>query len=207
MLTLKSLRTFGLSLLLGSAALMAQAQEQAPDVLVKQVSTDVLDTIKADKAIQAGDVKRILSLVDSKILPHVNFVRMTDDALGRYRSQATPEQKKRLQDEYKQLLVRTYAGAFSQVKDQTMEFKPFRAAADATDVTVKSELKGRGDPVKLDYFLEKTPDGWKIYDLDVAGIRLGLTYRSQFAQEIGATGIDGLISKLAERNKASAAKS
>jgi phospholipid transport system substrate-binding protein len=207
MLTLKSLRTLGLSLLLGSAALMAQAQEQAPDVLVKQVSTDVLDTIKADKAIQAGDVKRILSLVDSKILPHVNFVRMTDDALGRYRSQATPEQKKRLQDEYKQLLVRTYAGAFSQVKDQTMEFKPFRAAADATDVTVKSELKGRGDPVKLDYFLEKTPDGWKIYDLDVAGIRLGLTYRSQFAQEIGATGIDGLISKLAERNKASAAKS
>ncbi len=193
------------ALLLGQAA--AAAEPVAPDALIKRVSSEVLEQVKADKAIQAGDLKKVLGLVDEKILPHVNFQRMTALAMGRYWRQATPEQQARLQDEFKLLLVRTYAGALSQVKDQSIVMKPLRARAEDTEVLVRSEVKGKGDPIQLDYRLEKAGETWKIYDVNVLGVWLVETYRSNFAQEISANGIDGLIGKLAERNKAAAAKS
>jgi phospholipid transport system substrate-binding protein len=193
-----------LALAFGAASAQAQAGK-APDALIKEVSTDVLDTIKADKAIQGGDVNKILSLVDAKVMPHVNFQRMTASAVGRYWRQATPEQQKRLQEEFKTLLVRTYSGALSQVKDQTVQLKPMRAGADDPEVVVRTEVRGKGDPIQLDYRLEKSPAGWKIYDVNVLGIWLVENYRNSFAQEIGTGGIDGLIAKMAERNKSAAA--
>ena len=184
----------------------AQAQTQAPDALVKQVSNEVIDSVKADKAIQAGDVKRIIALVDAKVLPHVNFRRMTAAAVGRYWRQATPEQQQKLQAEFKTLLVRTYAGALTQVKDQSVELRPLRSKPEDKEVVVRTEVKGSGEPIQLDYRLENTPEGWKIYDVNVLGVWLVENYRNSFAQEISANGIDGLIGKLAERNKAAAAK-
>lgn len=195
------------ALILSFAAVMAatasptRAQAQGPDELIKQVSVEVLDTIKADKSLQHGDVQRIIALVDQKVMPHVNFQRMTASAVGRYWRQATPEQQKRLQEEFKVLLVRTYSGALTQVKDQKVHIKPMRGSPDDPEVVVRSEIRGGGDPIQLDYRLEKTSDGWKIYDVNVLGVWLVENYRSSFAQEIGANGIDGLIAKLAERNK------
>jgi phospholipid transport system substrate-binding protein len=194
---------------LGAAAMgavHAQASDEAPDALVKRISTEVLDAVKADAAIQAGDVGRITALVDSKIMPNVNFSRMTASAVGRFWRQATPEQQKRLQDEFKTLLVRTYSGALGEVKDQTLSFKPLRAKPEDTEVVVRSEVRGRGEPIQLDYRLEKAAGGWKIYDLNVLGIWLVETYRSQFAQEINTKGLDGLIASLAQRNKSNAGK-
>ena len=193
-------------LLAGSA--IAQVAEEAPDALVKRLSTDVLETIKADKTIAMGDTAKVVTLVETKVMQHVNFERMTAAAVGPAWRQASADQKKRLQDEFKTLLVRTYSGALSQVSDQVITVKPFRAAADDKEVVVRTEIKGRGDPIQLDYRLEKTPGagaGWKIYNLNVLGIWLVETYRSQFAQEINAKGIDGLITALADRNKANAA--
>lgn len=197
---------------LASAALLfavatAQAADavKAPDQLIKEVSTDVLDAVKADKSIQAGDVQKVIALVDAKVMPYVNFQRMTASAVGRYWRQATPEQQKRLQEEFKTLLVRTYSGALAQVKDQTVQLKPMRAGPDDKDVVVKTEVRGKGDPIQLDYRLEKRDDGWKIYDVNVLGVWLVQNYTSSFAQEIGANGIDGLIAKLVERNKTAAA--
>jgi phospholipid transport system substrate-binding protein len=195
---------------LALAAVVAPVRAQAPkspDVLIKEVSTDVLDAVKADKAIQSGDLQKINALVDAKVMPYVNFQRMTSSAVGRYWRQATPDQQKRLQDEFKQLLVRTYSGALAQVKDQTVQLKPMRASPEDTEVVVKTEVRGRGDPIQLDYRLEKADSGWRIYDVNVLGVWLVENYRNSFAQEIGANGIDGLIGKLAERNKAAAAKS
>jgi phospholipid transport system substrate-binding protein len=189
---------------LGAAGAHAQAVK-APDALIKEVSTDVLDAVKADKSIQTGDVNKIIALVDAKVMPYVNFQRMTASAVGRYWRQATPEQQKRLQDEFKTLLVRTYSGALSQVKDQTVQLKPMRAGAEDPEVVVRTEVRGKGDPIQLDYRLEKSPAGWKIYDVNVLGIWLVENYRNSFAQEIGANGIDGLIAKMAERNKSNAA--
>jgi phospholipid transport system substrate-binding protein len=188
--------------LLALASFTAVAQE-GPDQLIRRLSADVLDTIKTDKEVQAGDQRKVVAFVDGKVMPHVNFTRMTASAVGRAWRQATPEQQKRLQDEFKTLLVRTYAGALSQVKDQSVAVKPLRAAATDTEVIVRTEVIGRGDPIQLDYRLEKTANGWRIYDLNVLGVWLVETYRSQFAQEINARGIDGLITALAERNKAS----
>jgi phospholipid transport system substrate-binding protein len=179
----------------------APQSAEAPDVLIKRLSTEVLDSIKADKSIQSGDTSKVITLVDTKIMPNVNFARMTSAAVGRGWRQATPEQQKRLQEEFKILLVRTYSGALSEVRDQTIAMKPLRAAAEDTEVVVKSEIKGRGDPIQLDYRMEKTAAGWKIYDLNVLGVWLVETYRSQFAQEINANGVDGLVSKLEQRNK------
>ena len=193
-------------MLAGSA--LAQVTEEAPDALVKRLSTDVLETIKADKTIAMGDTAKVVTLVETKVMPHVNFERMTASAVGPAWRQASADQKKRLQGEFKTLLVRTYSGALSQVSDQVITVKPFRAAADDKEVVVRTEIKGRGDPIQLDYRLEKTPGagaGWKIYNLNVLGIWLVETYRSQFAQEINAKGIDGLITALADRNKANAA--
>ena len=189
----------GLALVFSSLS-FAQAAE-APDAFIKRLSVDVLDTIKADKAIQAGDVSKIVALVDTKIMPNVNFQRMTASSVGRAWRTATPEQQKRLEAEFKALLMRTYSGALSEVKDQSIVLRPLRMAAADTEVVVRSEIKGRGDPIALDYRLEKAGDSWKIYDLNVASVWLVETYRTQFAQEINANGIDGLIAKLAERNK------
>ncbi len=200
------------SCLLGAAGLLALpaiATDEAADVLIKRLSTEVLDTIRADKAIQGGEVSRIVTLVDTKIMPNVNFQRMTASAVGPAWRQATPEQQKRLQDEFKTLLVRTYAGALTQVVDQTIVVKPMRAAPEDKEVVVRSEVKGQGDAIQLDYRLEKTPGegaGWKIYNLNVLGVWLVETYRSQFAQEINAKGLNGLITTLTERNKANAKK-
>lgn len=202
---IRTLTTWLASAAIAFGAASAQAQTKAPDVLIKEVSTDVLDAVKADKSIQAGDVQKIIGLVDQKVMPYVNFQRMTSAAVGRYWRQATPDQQKRLQEEFKILLVRTYSGALSQVKDQTVQLKPMRAGPNDSEVVVRTEVRGKGDPIQLDYRLEKAADGWKIYDVNVLGIWLVENYRNSFAQEIGANGIDGLITKLAERNKAGAA--
>jgi len=194
-----------LALALSTATLPALAAE-APEALVKRISTEVLDAVKADPAIQAGDINRVIALVDGKIMPNVNFERMTASAVGRHWRQATPEQQKKLQDEFKTLLVRTYSGALGEVKDQTLSFKPTRMKAEDTEVIVRSEVKGKGEPIQLDYRLEKSGDSWKIYDLNVLGVWLVETYRTQFAQEISAKGIDGLIAALAQRNKSNTAK-
>ena len=189
--------------------LAALAADETPDALIRRLSMDVLNTVRADKAIQAGDIDKVIALVDKTVMPNVNFRRMTAAAVGPGWRQATPEQQKRLQDEFKVLLVRTYAGALAQVSDQTVRIKPMRAAADDKDVLVRTEIVGNGDPIQLDYRLEKTPGegaGWKIYNLNVLGVWLVETYRSQFAQEINAKGIDGLIDTLVARNKSNAGK-
>lgn len=196
------------ALLFGAAGALlrpAHAADEAPDALVKRLSTDVLDTIKADTSIKDGDIRKIMALVDSKIMPNVNFQRMTASAVGPSWRQATPDQQKRLQDEFKTLLVRSYAGALDQVSDQTVVVRPFRGSPDDKEVLVRTEIRGRGDPVQLDYRLEKTPGegvGWKVYNINVLGVWLVDTYRSQFAQEISSKGIDGLIAALVARNKA-----
>lgn len=200
--TLAQVLTVSLSLALLLAAPSIRAAEEAPDALIKRVSTEVLDTIKADKAIQAGDLAKVIALVDGKVMPHVDFKRMTASAVGRNWRQATPEQQKILQEEFKTLLIRTYSGALSQVKDQSLNVKPLRAEAADVEVVVRTEVLGRGDPIQLDYRMEKTPTGWKIYDLNVLGVWLVGTYRTQFAQEISAKGVDGLIASLVQRNKA-----
>jgi phospholipid transport system substrate-binding protein len=185
----------------------AWAEDEAPDALIKRLSTEVLDSIKADKSIRSGDMTKVVALVDSKILPNLNFQRMTASAVGPAWRQATPEQQKRLQDEFKILLVRTYSGALSQITDQSICLKPRRAAPEDKEVVVRSEIKGSGDPIQLDYRLEKTPGqglGWKIYNINVLGVWLVENYKSQFAAEINAKGIDGLIASLVERNKANA---
>ena len=190
-----------------SAPLAAHAADEAPDALVKRLSADVLDTIKADKSLQGGDINKIIALVDSKIMPNVNFQRMTAAAVGPGWRQATPAQQKRLQEEFKTLLVRTYSGALAQVSDQTINMKPLRASPEDKDLLVRSEVIGRGEPIQLDYRLEKTPGqgaGWKIYNLNVMGVWLVETYRSQFAQEINSKGIDGLIASLESRNQRNA---
>ena len=200
--------TAGLVAMLTLAApLTTRAADEAPDALVKRLSTDVLDTIKADKSLQGGDINKIIALVDSKIMPNVNFQRMTAAAVGPGWRQATPAQQKRLQEEFKTLLVRTYSGALAQVSDQTITIKPLRASPEDKDLLVRSEVVGKGEPIQLDYRLEKTPGqgaGWKIYNLNVMGVWLVETYRSQFAQEINAKGIDGLIASLESRNQRNA---
>ena len=193
---------------LGAGGLV-RAEDEAPDALIKRLSTDILDTIKADKTLRSGDLNKIIALVDARIMPNVDFQRMTASAVGPAWRQATPEQQQRLQEEFKTLLVRTYSGALSQVSDQTIALKPFRSNPDDKEVVVRSEIRGRGDPVQLDYRLEKTPGqgaGWRIYNLNVLGVWLVETYRSQFAQEISSKGLDGLIAALRDRNKSNAKK-
>jgi phospholipid transport system substrate-binding protein len=186
----------------------AQAADEAPDAFIKRMSDDVLATIRSDNKVRGGDIDHIMSVVDAKIMPNVNFQRMTASAVGPAWRDATPDQRRRLQEEFKLLLVRTYSGALSQVSDETITMKPLRAAPTDTDVIVRSEIRGRGDPIQLEYRLEKTPGqgaGWKIYNLNVLGVWLVETYRTQFAQEVSSKGIDGLIASLSERNKANAA--
>ena len=189
-------------LALAASPVRAQAVA-APDEMIRTLSVDVLDRIRADKDIQAGNVARISDFVEQTIMPNVNFERMTALAVGRGWRQATPDQQKKLQAEFRVLLVRTYAGALSSVRDQQVRMRPFRADPADTDVVVRSEIvPRRGDPIQLDYRLEKTSASWKIYDVNVLGVWLVETYRNQFAQEISARGIDGLIQSLVDKNKA-----
>ena len=185
---------------------VARADDEAPDAMIKRLSAEVMTALKSDQAVKGGDISKIMVLVDSKIMPNVDFRRMTASAVGPAWRQATPEQQKRLQDEFKTLLVRTYSGALEQVNDQVITVKPLRAEPTDKEVVVRSEVRGRGDPIQLDYRMEKTPAGWKIYNLNVLGVWLVETYRSQFAQEINAKGVDGLIATLAERNRSNAAR-
>jgi len=181
---------------------VAQASTAAPDVLVRDLTADVLDTIRADKAIANGDVSRVQKLVDEKILPYVDFQKMTQLAVGRGWRQATPEQRAALTREFRTLLVRTYSGALSQVTDHQVQLRPFRAQPADTDVLVRtSVVASRGDPIQLDYRLEKTDAGWKIYDVNILGVWLVENYKTQFASQINAGGVDGLIKTLSDRNR------
>lgn len=196
-----------LSLLVAGLAFVATGPalaQDAADAFVRKVSTEVLDAVKADKAIQAGDISKIVGLVDTKVMPNVNFEVVTRSAVGPRWREATPEQRQKLMAEFKILLVRVYAGALAQVKDQTVEITRTQPVPNSTQVVVQSEVRGKGEPIKLDYRVDKTDAGWKIIDVNVGGIWLVTSYRSQFAQELGKGGIDGLIAALAERNKAAA---
>ncbi|WP_408595782.1 phospholipid-binding protein MlaC [Limnohabitans sp.] len=197
--------------LLGGVTLIpaAWAADDTADAFIKRLSSDLLDTVKADKTILSGDINKISVLVDQRVMPNLNFQRMTASAVGPGWRQATPEQQKRLQEEFKALLVRTYAGAVNQVSDQSVVVKPSRAAPEDKEFIVRTEVRGKGDPIQLDYRVEKSPDapsGWRIYNLNVMGVWLVDNYRTQFAQEINAKGVDGLIASLAERNKSNSVR-
>jgi phospholipid transport system substrate-binding protein len=180
----------------------APSSAEAPDALVKRISTDVIETAKADKDIQAGNQKKVMDLVDAKILPYVDFQRMTALAAGRFWRDASAEQKAQLSKEFRTLLIHTYSGALSQIKNETVEFKPMRSDPADPVVEVRSQVNvQRGEPIQLNYRLSKGPSGWKIFDINVLGAWLVETYKGTFATEIGKGGIDGLIKKLAERNK------
>jgi phospholipid transport system substrate-binding protein len=181
----------------------AIAADVAPDVLVKNVTTEVLDTVRKDKDIQNGNSKKTLELVETKILPHFSFQRMVQLAMGREGRQATPEQMKVLTDEFRTLLVRTYSKALTEYRNKEISFKPFKMAAADTDVKVRSEIKqSGGKPISLDYYLEKSAAGWKVYDVEVGGVSLITNYRTEFGQEIQKHGVDGLIRALQAKNKA-----
>lgn len=192
-----------LALMAINPGLSLAADASAPDTLIRELSQETVEAIKADKAIQAGDLQRIVKLVDEKIMPHVDFDKTTRSALGRHWNQATPEQRERLKTEFKGLLLRVYAGALSQFKDQTIRQAPLRpGAADGGQVEIKTQIVGKGEPVQLNYSLEKTESGtWKIWDFNVLGASMVQTYRNPFAQEVNANGIEGLIKMLAEKNK------
>lgn len=180
----------------------AQSANEAPDALVKRISSEVLATAKADKDIQAGNTRKVMDLVETKILPYVDFERMTALAAGRYWREATPEQKRQLSAEFRTLLIFTYSGALSQVRNETIEFKPLRADPSDTEVEVRSQVNmTRGEPVLLNYRVAKGPSGWKIYDINVLGAWLVETYKGTFNSEISKGGIDGLIKTLAAKNK------
>ena len=196
-------KLFSLATLLLSLLTTAPAWAQAgADALVRQISVEVIDTAKADKAIQAGDLSRILALVEGKVMPHVNFEVVTRSAVGPQWRSATPEQRTKLQAEFKTLLIRVYSGALSQLRDQTVEVTKTLPVTGSTQVVVQTEVRGKGEPIKLDYRLDKPADAWKIIDVNVGGLWLVQNYRSQFAQEITKGGIDGLITALVDRNKA-----
>ena len=184
------------------AATSAHAQSEPPDALVKRVSSDVLEAVRADPSIQAGDIGRIVALVDTKILPYFDFERMTAAAAGPRWRDATPEQKTRLQEQFKILLVRVYSGALAQARDRTIALRPAAAQSGDAQVVVRTQVVGRGDPINLDFRLAREAADWKIDDMNVGGVWLVDNYRSTFSQEIAAGGIDGLIAKLAEKNKA-----
>jgi phospholipid transport system substrate-binding protein len=201
--TIFSLRSELLIAATAAIVLVAPAHaETTPDALVRQISVDVIEAAKADKAIQAGDLNRIISLVDAKVMPSVNFEVATRSAVGPQWRGATPEQRGKLQTEFKILLLRLYAGALAQVKDQTVEVTKTMPVQGSTQVVVQTEVRGKGEPIKLDYRLDKASEAWKIIDVNVGGIWLVQNYRTQFASELTKGGVDGLIAALVERNKA-----
>jgi len=195
-----------LSLLLFLLAGVALAQDTAPDVMVKGITVDVLNIIKKDKDIQAGNPKKIAEVVETRILPHFDFARMTQIAVAVNWRKATPEQKKALTEEFKTLLVRTYSNALTLYRDQTVDFKPLHMKAGDTDVTVRSEIRQKSaQPVTLDYDMEKTASGWKVYDVKVGGVSLITNYREDFAAQVRESGIDGLIKALVSKNRGTGA--
>ena len=197
---MKSLFSLFLGLFLMSGA--ALAQDESPDALIRKVTDDVLTIVRQDKDIRNGNTKKAIDLVEAKVLPHFNFQRMTALAMGRDWNKATPEQKNRLAEEFKTLLVRTYSNALTGYRDQTIRYKPTRMQADATDVVVKTEVQQAGSKaIQIDYSLEKRADGWKVFDVIVAGVSLVTNYRETFSQEVRANGIDGLIKMLTDKNR------
>lgn len=191
-----------LSLLLVAFSSVALAQELAPDVQVKNITMEVIGILKQDKDIQAGNSRKIAQLVETRILPHFNFARMTQIAVAVNWRRATPEQQKALTEEFKTLLVRTYSNALSLYRDQTIEFKPLRMRPDDVEVTVKSDIRQTGaQPVTLDYEMAKTPSGWKVFDVKVSGVSLITNYREDFAAQARESGIDGLIKMLVSKNR------
>lgn len=203
---MKSLFAFFSGLLIATTAM---GQELAPDVLVKTVTNEVLDIVRKDKEIQSGNTKKAIDLVETKLLGHFNFTRMTQLALARDWRQANPAQQKILTDEFHALLVRTYSKALTEYKNQTVNFKPFTLKAGETDVRVRTEIKqsGAGKNIELDYYLEKSGTAWKVYDIEVGGISLVTNYRDSFASEVRNNGIDGLIKSLQAKNKSGEATS
>ncbi|MBQ6656710.1 MAG: ABC transporter substrate-binding protein [Ottowia sp.] len=197
-------------LALGAAALLAPAwslaADETPDGMVQRLSTELLDTIKGDAGLQGGDLPRLMQLVDSRIMPHVNFTRMTASATGPAWRKASADQRQQLQQEFKTLLVRTYAGALKQVGDKRIDMLPFRGNAADKEVLVRTLIRGKGEPIQLDYRLERADDGaWRIYDMNVLGVWLVGNYKTQFKQQIDKGGIDALIQSLVERNRSNAA--
>ena len=195
------------SIFLASFAQVSISHAQAPgavgntpDGLVKYVVEDVMNTIKSDKAIQSGDLRKINALVDQKILPYSDFQKTTRWSMGRNWSKATPQQQALITQEFKTLLIRIYGGALAQVKDQKVQYKPFRGSADDTDVVVRTLVVGKGEPIQLDYRLEKTAAGWKVYDINILGAWLVESYRNQFNDQISKGGVEGLIQFLQQRN-------
>jgi phospholipid transport system substrate-binding protein len=201
-------RFIQLMLLCFSVSASAQANAGvAPDALIKGVTDDVLTTLRNDAAIKGGDARRAADLVETKVLPHFNFMRMTALAVGRDWRTASAEQKKQLSDEFRTLLVRTYSNALTSYRDQTVEFRPFRMAASDTDVTVRTQINQPGArPIPIDYALEKQDSGWKVYDVIVAGVSLVTNYRETFSSEIRAGGVDGLLKTLRAKNATTASK-
>ncbi len=177
-----------------------------PDGLIKMIVADVMASVKADPEIQKGNIPRVVDLVEKKIVPYTDMRRTTQLAMGKNWSKATPEQQNQLISEFKSLLIRTYSGALSQLRDQTVQYKPFRANPSDTDVIVRTVVIGKSDPIPLDYRLEKTKDGWKVYDINIMGAWLIEAYRNQFTNQISQNGVDGLIKFLQERNATLAGK-
>ena len=191
-----------LALWLGLVVSGAFAQDDSPDALIRQVTEEVLSIVRQDKDIQNGNTRKAIELVEAKVLPHFNFQRMTALAMGRDWNKANPEQKTRLSEEFKTLLVRTYSNALTGYRDQKIRYKPTRMQGDATDVVVKTEIhQSGGKPIQLDYSLEKQAEGWKVYDVVVAGVSLVTNYRDTFNQEVRANGVDGLIQMLVDKNR------
>ncbi len=203
---MKSLFAFVSALLIATTAM---AQEVAPDVLIRTVTNEVLDIVRKDKEIQSGNTRKAIDLVEAKVLPHFNFTRMTQLALARDWRQTSPAQQKVLTDEFRILLVRTYSKALTEYKNQTIDFKPFSLKAGETDARVRTEIKqsGAGKNIELDYYVEKSGAGWKVYDIEVGGISLVTNYRDSFASEVRNNGIDGLIKSLQAKNKSGEATS
>lgn len=199
------MRYWLLAMMLAAAVLVtkspwAEVIDATPDGLVKTLVSDVMTSIKADKDIQSGNVTKVMSFVETKIVPYTNFQKTTQLAMGKNWSRATPEQQKQIMTEFKSLLIRTYAGALTQVKDQTVTYKPFRMDPADTEVVVKTQVMNKGDAIQIDYRLEKVGETWRLYDINVLGAWLIEAYRGQFNNQISANGIDGLIKFLQDRN-------
>jgi len=194
------------SFFVGQAYAQSAPDSNTPDGLIKIIVADVITSIKSDPEIQKGNIPRVVDLVEKKIVPHTDMRRTTQLAMGKNWSKASPEQQNQLIMEFKNLLIRTYSGALSQLRDQTVQYKPLRAAPSDTDVIVRTVVVGKADPIPLDYRLEKTNDGWKVYDINIMGAWLIEAYRNQFTNQISQNGVDGLIRFLQERNAMLAGK-
>ena len=195
-----------MSFFVGQAYAQSAPDSNTPDGLIKIIVADVMISVKSDPEIQKGNIPRVVDLVEKKIVPHTDMRRTTQLAMGKNWSKASPEQQNQLIMEFKNLLIRTYSGALSQLRDQTVQYKPLRAAPSDTDVIVRTVVVGKADPIPLDYRLEKTNDGWKVYDINIMGAWLIEAYRNQFANQISQNGVDGLIRFLQERNAMLAGK-